>query len=241
MAIRNRNSVSLNDLTNQSAWMRELIGQIRSVAAQINLRGWCEANAGNISVNVSTQLNSLLDDEARWYLVSRTGSRYRELAIDPLPHLVLISIRSKQEEVHPLGSKPTSEWVCHRQLQQHFMSTSRNDRVVLHSHPVSIIVLSRIKIYQNEKLLNQALDEALPELNLYLPQGVAISLYAPPGSEELAECSLQAIGSRKALIWQGHGIVSTGETPDEALDLMEVVEKAAQVLLSKFSLTKITP
>ncbi|MBW6513396.1 MAG: class II aldolase/adducin family protein [Candidatus Syntrophosphaera sp.] len=214
------------------------MGRIRAVAAQINLRGWCEANAGNISVNVSPELNSIIGDTAQWFIVSRTGSRYRDLAVDPLCNLVLISIQNGLEHIHPQGGKPTSEWLCHLSLQQHFLSENRDDRVVLHSHPASVIVLGGLELYQNEGLLNQALDDALPELHLYLPQGVATTPTSPPGSKELAECSLRAIGSRKVLVWQGHGIVSTGLDPDEALDFMEVAEKAAQVLLRKFSLTK---
>lgn len=221
-----------------SATLSELIARISLVSAQINLHGWAEANAGNISVNISETVNELLETSGNWFLVSRTGSRYRDLARDPIPNLVLISLDQDNEIILPQDAKPTSEWGCHRRLQQLLQARNDGSKVVLHSHPAEIILLSQLDIYQDEATLNQALAEALPELTIYLPGGISTTHYSAPGSQELADCSVSALGERKVLIWQGHGIISTGRNPDAALDLMEVAAKAAAVLLAKFSLTK---
>lgn len=110
--------------------------------------------------------------------------------------------------------------------------------MVLHSHPNSVILLSQMDFAKNEDNLNSRLQDALAELQLFLPDGVAITGAALPGSQQLALGSLDVIGSRKALIWQAHGLVCTGKHLDEALDYMEVVEKAAAIALGKFFLTK---
>lgn len=236
---RIKHGPDLTELLASSAVLRELLARISLVAAQINLHGWAEANAGNISVNISDTVNKLLDTTGNWFLVSRTGSRYRDLARDPVPNLVLISQDQDRELILPPEAKPTSEWGCHRLLQQLLRDREDGSKVVLHAHPAEIILLGSLDIYNDETALNQALAEALPELSLYLPEGISRSPYAAPGSQDLADCSLAALGKRKVLIWQGHGIVSTGTDPDAALDLMEVATKAAGILLAKFSLTKL--
>ena len=229
-------SINLQELLRDVPELRELVSRIRLVSQQINLRGWAEANAGNFSLNVSATLNGILNTNTAWFLVSRTGSRYRDMAIDPLPSLVLVS--PSTETIYPGDAKPSSEWHCHHLLHEHFRETGRPDLVVLHSHPASIILLSQMDCYRQEVIFNQSLKQALPELELYLPEGIATTFQAKPGSPELAENSLRALSNKQALIWQGHGLLCTAQTPDLAMDIMEVVEKAAQLMLYRFFLTK---
>ena len=188
-------------------------------------------------MNISAELGAKFETSAQWFLVSRSGSRYRDLARDPVSQLVLISEDEHSETVYPGGQRPTTEWQCHKMLQKNFCHQEDPDRVVLHAHPASLILLSQQNVYSDPQALNQLLAEALPELPLFLPDGVATSVTAPPGSLELAQKSSLAIGDRKVLIWQGHGIVCIGKTVDQALDFMEVVEKAAQLVLFRFILT----
>ncbi len=226
------------DLTALSSQIKNLLEELRGVAGQINLRGWAEANAGNVSVNIGEIAGELYGREGQWFLVSRSGSRYRQMANDPLPHLVLVRMDEKGEEYFPANVRPTSEWTCHKLLQGHFREMGRADKVVLHAHPNSVIVLSQMAVYKDERELNKLLRQALAELEIFLPEGVATTSSAPPGSNELAHCSLKAIGSRNALIWQGHGLLCTGRNLNEALDYFEVVEKAATIALKRFCLTK---
>lgn len=210
---------------------------LKDTAELISSRGWGEANAGNLSLNLTEALTPHFG-AGTWFLVSQTGSRWRHVARNPLPHLVLIKLADESEEYFPAQAKPTSEWSCHKLLQKHFLATGSEDRVVLHSHPNSVILLSQMDLAKDEAKLNSCLREALAELELFLPDGVAITGAALPGSQKLALGSLDVIGKRKALIWQGHGLVCTAKHLDEALDYMEVVEKAANIALGKFFLTK---
>lgn len=235
--------LGLPDLASRSALLQELLERVREVAGQINRAGWAEANAGNISINITDIATPVYPygkegEQVRWYIVSRTGSRYRDLARYPLPHLLLISLSDGAETVYPPDANPTSEWTCHRLLQQRLNNAHSDCRVVLHAHPDSVILLSQLDIYKQPVLLNKALRKALPEFALYLPEGVATAQYAPPGSQELANCSLDAIGNARALIWQGHGLLTLAPDCDLALDLMQVAEKAARLLLERFRLTK---
>lgn len=230
---KSENINSLQALAEQSAAMRNLLARISAVAAQINLHGWAEANAGNISVDVSSLLDSEQGASKDWFLISRSGSRYRDLAVDPLSVLLLIS---PSEPARGDGS-PSSEWSCHLKLQQAARSRACGSKVVLHAHPDEIILLSQLDLFKDQKTLNRTLREALPEMSIFFPRGVQPVKPAPPGSDELAELSCQALGDHNILIWQGHGILALGRDPDHALDQIEVVAKAARLLLGRFFLT----
>jgi rhamnulose-1-phosphate aldolase len=231
--------MDLKEIVSLSPEIKELINKIRNISYEINRHNWAEANAGNLSLNISQEMNALKETNAEWYLVTLTGSRYREMAQNPISSLTLIEVLANQEKYYPADSKPTSEWSSHRMLQQYFLKVGRKDRVIIHSHPSNIILLSQLPFFSDKNQINKILMEALTELSIYLPAGVGTVLYATPGSEELALNTLEAIGDSKALIWQYHGLLCTGENLDEAFDYMEIVEKAAELALRKLFLAKL--
>lgn len=200
-----------------------LLQQISECAGLIHQYGWAEANAGNLSIEVS-QFVADADPDSQYYIVSRTGSRYRQTAQNPLPNLLLI--QTKDEDIYyPHDARPTIEWVSHRCLHRLIGANS----VVLHTHPAEIIALSDLNFCSQE--LNLRFACLLPELPLYLPEGFAVAPYCRPGSEELCEASQRALNGQRALIWSGHGLLCFGKNLDEALDYMEIMVKAAKILL----------
>ncbi len=201
-----------------------LLQKIAQISSLIHSYGWAEANAGNLSIDVST-LVPRLEPDTSYYVVSRTGSRYRQTAIDPAENLVLIRCSRDQEQCFPKGAKPTMEWASHRCLQK----AIGDNTVVLHTHPAEIIAMANSG-YSTEDL-NSRFAAILPELPLYLPDGFAIAQHRPPGSQELCDASLEAYQGQKALIWSGHGILCFGKSLDEALDYMEIMVKAAKIHL----------
>ena len=160
------------------------------------------------------------------YLVSRSGSRFRDLAEDPANGLMLIQV-SVNEVYYPSNAIPTSEWNCHRMIHERDLSASFP--CILHTHPTEVIALSHTALYRDENALNEHLAQLLPEMPLYLPNGIVAGSYAKPGSNELAELSCQKFGDKQALIWEGHGLICRGKSIDEALDYVEIVNKAAKL------------
>ncbi|ACX52101.1 class II aldolase/adducin family protein [Ammonifex degensii KC4] len=60
---------------------------------------------------------------------------------------------------------------------------------------------------------------------------VPVAAYAPPGTEELAQAAVAALGEGKAVLLANHGLVGVGKTVEEALLTCQVVEKSAQIYL----------
>ena len=91
---------------------------------------------------------------------------------------------------------------------------------------------------QHPEELNQLMASLLPELPLYLPEGVAICPHQPPGSLQLCQSSQKVLTDQKALIWTGHGLLTFASDLDEALDYMEIIVKAARVFFLQAGLQR---
>lgn len=202
---------------------QSLLSDIAECARLIHQYGWAEANAGNLSIDVSPRVPNP-DSTAKYYIVSRAGSRYRQTAIDPIRNLLLIESKDF-DTFYPKDARPTMEWISHRCLQKAIGDRS----VVLHTHPAEIIALAHLGMSTEQ--MNARFATLLPELPLYLPDGFATAPHRMPGSKELCDVSLQALNGQKALIWTGHGLLCFGNTLNEALDYMEIMVKAAKILL----------
>ena len=55
--------------------------------------------------------------------------------------------------------------------------------------------------------------------------------YALPGTQELAENAVEALGGRKAVLLANHGAVCWGKNLDDALMVAEILEKTAQIAI----------
>lgn len=219
----------LSELVSSSPDFRELLLHVANVAAAIFHHGWAEANAGNLSIDISDMVTARYPESnghSRWFLVSKTGCRFREMMHCPQGGLMIIQ-QGQNDQFYGVSALPTSEWPCHKAL--HLADIDRQYPCILHSHSTEIIALSNTPLINAPDKLNALLPKLLPELSSYLPQGIAIAAPAPPGSVELAKCSVEAIGNRQILIWPAHGLLCRAKDIDTALDLMEIVNKAASI------------
>ncbi|MEN6445207.1 MAG: class II aldolase/adducin family protein [Candidatus Cloacimonas sp.] len=238
----NNADMLFSEVYNNVLPFRDLILRISKIAKVIHQQGWAEANAGNISMRISNLLLPFIQNSGwennypyqDWFLVSRTGSRFRDMMDEPENCLMIIGIDA-EEHFFPENAKPTSEWLCHRKLQE--MNKNTNLSCILHTHPTEVIALSLSSVFQNNKKhlqrLNQSFVEVLPEMQLFLPKGIAVVDYSLPGSSILAQNSCKCIKDKQALIWEKHGLLVLAENPDLALDLTEVINKAAKLWLIK--------
>jgi pyruvate kinase len=233
----NRSDTHTGQASISSPELANLIQDLGHIGSMIWTKGWAEANAGNVSVRVDDHILEKADSDLHWYIVSRSGSRYRQLSTNPKRDLLLVSDNGKQWKTRSSQETPTSEWNTHLALQRWFISSGRNEKVILHAHPEPIVALGNLDIFANEALLNSTLASLLPELPLYLPEGIACCPFHPPGSEALAQQTLVCAPRSRVIIWQKHGILCCAPDPDAAFDLMEIVTKAVSLYLTKLSLS----
>lgn len=152
-------------------------------------------------------------------LVSPAGRRKDELDAGDL---VVVSLAEDDRESRPSG-RPSSDLAIHRAIYE-----ARGElRAIAHAHLPAALALT---------LAGELPDpSSLPETALLLPR-LPFVPFAPPGSERLAAAIASAFGSPDdiaglpgAVLLERHGAVAVGETIDEAVDRLELVDLLCRV------------
>ncbi len=205
-----------------------LAGSLRrdvlAVAAELVRRNWAEANAGNFSFRLESRGGMTL-------VTKRAGFRMRELLDEPGLGLcrVRLDSRGRVLSVVPRGTSPTSELASHLAVHRVLARYRPSVRAVLHTHPTALVALSLL-VPEPQKLI-VLLRRMHSEGPALIGARVSAIGFYPPGSVSLARATARVFGTASAVIWPYHGIVSCGRSLAEALDLVEVVEKAADIAL----------
>jgi L-fuculose-phosphate aldolase len=71
---------------------------------------------------------------------------------------------------------------------------------------------------------------AIEELELYVGGDVPVTAYHRTGSAALGDAVAALLGDRAAALLANHGLVVVAATPDEALGLTKLVDRAARIM-----------
>jgi rhamnulose-1-phosphate aldolase len=240
--------------TNQGA--QGAAAEIAEVASLLWHKGWAEAGAGNISVNVTEHYPAIRMDFRTFPMfpldvkypalahhhifITAKGSRMRNLEKDPGKGICLIKISKKGDNYQVLYEDPeslivpSSELVSHLAIHNHLVKSGGAERAVVHTHCHELIALSHDKALQNETSLNEVLLKMHTETAFFIPEGIGYVAMAEPGSMALAKATLKSLQNHKIVLWEKHGCLATGKDVHEAFDRIDLMAKAAKIyLLSK--------
>jgi len=192
-----------------------LVG-VRAVAQALVRHGWAEASAGNLSIRCGGTL-----------VVKRAGARMRDLAANPSAGLCLVSARPPHR-VTPASARPTSELPTHLACHALLPARRPTHRAVLHTHPTHLCALSLV--VRPPRSLLARLDAGHAEL-AQVRGRVTVIATLPPGSAALARATARAVRDHEAVVWPRHGVVATGRDLGACLDLIEVLDKLAELQL----------
>lgn len=113
--------------------------------------------------------------------------------------------------------KPTCEWELHLRIYRERPEVN----AVLHTHPIDSLVFACLR-----EEIPLIIDEAAQALG----DVVRVAQYALPGTPELAENCIAALGRRaNACLLQSHGAVCVGDSIDRAFRVATVLEMTAKV------------
>lgn len=231
--------------------LKKVIDDILEVAGYLWERGWAERNAGNISVDITGLVVPGSDSfdrfpkrdmkisqpelAGRCFCVTATGSRFRYLGQQPKKDLLIVSIADKLDGYHllwggeGLRSRPTSEFISHLKVHNLLRQSNLPQRAIVHSHVTRLIALTHIEQYHREEELNRLLWSMHPETKGVFPEGVGFAPYCLPGSEDLADATLSAFKHHRVVLWEKHGCIAIGNDIREAFDLIDTVDKSAEI------------
>ena len=176
--------------------------QVAEAARELARLGLVGRASGNLSVRLPTAE----------LLVAITPTRRPHAGLEAHDICVVDAEGVQRDGAHA----PSSELLLHLSLYQ-----AREDaHAVVHSHPVhaSACAVAGLQI-----------PPLIDELVVLVGGAVQVSDYALPGTADLGARACDALGERKAALLRNHGLVAVGRDIDEALELTELVERAAQV------------
>ena len=225
--------------------INEIKKDIAEIASHLAQMGWSEANAGNISVLLPRELSFEESDNPKSYtllepvvelagktiLVTASGSRFRRMKRDIDTQIIPITISQYGTTAtwpaeYP---NPTSEIATHILVHSLSPEANWNESAIVHTHSTKMLALSSCDM--PGEMLKEAVNRAHPEITSLMRKGLSFLDFAPPGTWELGEQTKNEFKKANAVIWRKHGILGYANNIEMACDYVEMVEKAAEILI----------
>ncbi len=222
---------------------------IARVANHLAIMGWCEGNAGNISLLLPRgeytpedhpQASMPLPEPVRplagrTILITTSGSRFRRMMIDRETDIVPVTVsRFGNSILWPEDfRRPSSEISTHLQVLALAEGRGWPSASIVHTHSTSMLALSSSDL--PGETLEDAMWRAHPELSQLLENGLRFLDFQTPGTWELGKCTAELFSRSDVVIWRKHGILAFGSDPETACDYVELAEKAAVLLLMEMN------
>lgn len=233
--------------------LEPLLHEFAEIAGHLWDLGWAEASAGNISADVTENLRypptkgrksvalptPLPVLGGRRFMVTATGSRFRELRTSPESRVCLVEISAAGDRVSWSGLvwgtdelRPTSELPSHLEIFAALRERRSDSRAILHTHPTHLATLSHLRRCAEPDELNRLLWTTHPEAKIFAPRGATVLPYSLPGSEELGAATARAVrDGADTILWRYHGCIAHAPDPSTAFDRIHVLDKAASMVV----------
>ena len=233
--------------------VKTILFEVSEIANYLWQRGWAERNAGNISVNInhlipkdtkiklkkfnSFKLSVSYPDLAGMFLfVTGTGKRMRDIAKNPLKNALIIKINETGDAYWIISQKkncknflPTSELPSHLSIHQQIVQNGSKNKVVIHTHTNELVALTQTDEYCNQEKLNKLFFGMHPETIIFVPKGVGFVKYEMPGSETIAEKTIEILKKHDVALWEKHGVFAIGESVMDTFDIIDILAKSARI------------
>ena len=187
---------------------------VLEAAQAMSRRGLTVGTSGNVSMR-------LTDPGGRDLLAITPNNRYYDtLTVD---EIVVVDFDGQNVE----GDLPTSlELMLHVGIYR----ARKKVNAIIHCHPVFSSVLA---------VTGSAIPPILDDQITYLGGEIAVAPYSLPGSQELADNAVPALGPRNAVILANHGALAVGRDMKEAFVNTEMLEKTARTYIWALATGKI--
>jgi len=183
---------------------QDLRERLAAVGRMLFAEGLTPGSSGNISARVSGSSSCL---------IKASGYSFRDLKPEQF-----LSVDIKTRRVLKGEGKPSIETPFHTTLYN--LRGDIGGVVHVHPHYATVFSIAGVNIIPMGMEIYRA--PALAE-------GVGISRYAPPGTEELAQNIAEAMKDRFAVLMPHHGVTVIGATIEDAANNARVLEELARL------------
>ena len=242
------------EIFKQNPELEKIVMQVAEVALYLWQNGWAERNAGNVSVNVTDfvhegEFGDLSDYpvsplaktykelSGKYFFVTGTGKRMRDLAQTPMKNALFIRIADdgascrmiSPQKSNSFHVSPTSEFPTHLGINQMIAQRGSNEKVIIHTHASELVALTHNPLLQSTKVLNNLLWSMHTECMVFVPKGVGFVPYTLPGTVEIAEETIKTLEQHDIALWEKHGVFAIGESVLDTFDKIDIVSKSAKI------------
>ena len=228
------------------------IDKVAEVAGYLWQKGWAERNGGNITVNIS----EYVDDEIKslpaisevkqigvtlpnlrgcYFYCKGTGKRMRDLPRWPMENGSVIRILDDCASYVIIADNPvlpTSELPSHLSLHDYLIGSGTDYKASLHTHPIELVAMSHSPRFLNAKEITRVLWSMIPETLAFAPLALGIVPYEMPSSVKLADATLEQVKNNyDCVLWEKHGVVAVGPDIMQAFDVVDVLNKSANIYM----------
>lgn len=215
--------------------------------------GWGECHAGNMSLLLNdTDLDALQSflsatpvevpfayDTAglveKTFLLTRSGGQFRTITERVETDLGIIRVKQQSYEIlWGFGQgqlRPTSELPAHLLCHAARLAANPDNRLVMHTHPTYLNAMTTIADL-DEQTFTEALWSLNSECTLVFPDGIGLLPWMVCGEGPIGAATAHKMERFRLVVWPFHGIFSSGCTFDEAIGLIETVEKNAHIYVA---------
>ncbi|MGE5623403.1 MAG: class II aldolase/adducin family protein [Methanocella sp.] len=187
--------------------------EIIEVGRYLTAQGLVTGTAGNISARIP---------ETSFFLVTPSGMNYEKFGPEDICRVNL-----KTREVEGARKPSIETW-----LHGNILRDRPDVGAVVHTHSFYASAVAAT---------HRTLPCLLDGMALGIGGEVPCAEYAIPGSPELAENTVRALGQRNAVLVANHGVVTVGPNLAKALSRAEGVERAAHTLLVASAFAPVVP
>lgn len=238
-------------LDNRTALAKQ-VADVAEVAGYLWQKGWAERNGGNITVNVTDNIDddvrampaispavpigvTLPNLKGKYFFCKGTNRRMRDLARNPMENGSVIRITddcAHYEIIADNPVKPTSELPSHLAVHNYLIGKGSTYKASLHTHPIELVAMSHNPEFLKKDVLTRILWSMIPETKAFAPRGLGMVPYMLPSSVELAQATIKSIDDDyDVVMWEKHGVFAVEEDIISAFDQVDVLNKSANIYM----------
>lgn len=182
----------------------EVMSDVVWVAHTLFKRGMSRGATGNISFKYDNQV-----------FISKSGTCFGKINHNSFSIL--------NEDLRVISGNPSKEYPLHMILYK----ANPNNRFVLHTHSFYVTLISCLA--NPEKAINEMM-KTTPYLNMLTKRKVRCVDYQPPGSSDLFKVfDSVVIEDVNVYLLKNHGIIISGNSIEQAFNILEEFEESAKL------------
>ena len=186
---------------------QDIRNDIANLGKEIAISGFNLGTWGNISARI---------DENK-FAITPSGIAYETITAEDI---VVIDLAGN---IIDSNKKPSIELPLHTEIYK----AKKNINAIVHTHSVYCTAFA---------IARKPIPATCEDMVQIVGGKIEVAEYFLPGSKELAQSAVTALGNKSACLMANHGLITVADHLDEAYKIAQIVEKSAQAVIYANSL-----